>query len=57
MNSPRTAAASLAILMTLAMLIGIDALAMMDAGGAEMARAVSAPLATAAETTPRTPRI
>jgi hypothetical protein len=57
MNSPRTAAAGLAALMTLAMLIGIDALATMDAGGAEMARAASAPLAAAAETTPRLPHI
>jgi hypothetical protein len=57
MNSPRTAATGLAILMTLAMLIGIDALATMNTGGAEMARAASAPLAAAAETTPRTPRI
>ena len=57
MNSPRTAATGLAILMTLAMLIGIDALATMEAGGTEMARAASAPLAAVAESVPRTPRI
>lgn len=57
MNSPRTAATGLAILMTLAMLIGIDALATMEAGGTEMARAASAPLAAAVESVPRTPQI